>query len=69
MAAAIASDPKKTGDIANGRYQDLYFFGCLLVNLLVCLFARPPFPIAMVGEEAFNDIPLCLISDSVWSDF
>ena len=30
---------KKTGDIANGRYQDLYFFGCLLVNLLVCLFA------------------------------
>ena len=28
---------------------------------------RPPFPIAMVGGEAFNDIPLCLSSDSVWS--
>ena len=60
---------KKTGDIANDRYPYLYFFGCLLVNLLVCLFARPPFPIAMVGDEAFNDIPVGLIANSMWSDF
>ena len=43
MAAATASDQKKTGDIASSRYQYLCFFDacslvCLLSCLLVCLF-------------------------------
>ena len=38
MAAAIASDQKKTGDIANGRYQGLYFFGCLWICQSNCQF-------------------------------
>ena len=37
--AVPKSKPLCHGDIANGRYQDLYFFSCLLVDLLVCLCA------------------------------